>query len=112
MKRKIEELTDYEQVGVVGVDAGCVHLGDPCYFIKGAEWNDYLNNHLFKRDENGAYKRVVSIPYEMGHEGKAVVVSSGYGDGSYPVFVRKNKEGRIAEVKIVFIDEFEEDEAQ
>jgi hypothetical protein len=30
-------------------------------------------------------------------------MSSGYGDGDYPVEVRRNEEGRIAEMRIRFI---------
>ena len=29
----------------------------------------------------------------------------GYGDGEYPVYIRKNSEGRVAEIRIVFIKE-------
>lgn len=33
--------------------------------------------------------------------GLGVAFSSGYGDGVYPVYARKNKDGRIVEVRIV-----------
>jgi hypothetical protein len=37
-------------------------------------------------------------------------MSSGWGDGTYPVLIRRNEEGRIAEARIVFIDEEDDDE--
>jgi hypothetical protein len=41
------------------------------------------------------------LNYRMGHPGAGVAFSSGYGDGVYPVYVRKNKDGRIVEVRIL-----------
>ena len=39
-------------------------------------------------------------------------MSTGYGDGVYPVMAKFNDEGRVAEVKVVFdSDEDEEDDA-
>lgn len=38
----------------------------------------------------------------------AVAFRTGWGDGNYPVFARRNKDGRIAEVRIVFIDDDED----
>jgi hypothetical protein len=40
-------------------------------------------------------------------EGVGVAVSTGWGDGKYPVEV-KHRAGRVAEVRIVFIAEGEE----
>jgi hypothetical protein len=34
----------------------------------------------------------------------AFATSSGYGDGLYPVYVKRAPDGRIAEVKIKFIE--------
>jgi hypothetical protein len=51
---------------------------------------------------NNNYKQI-NWPY--GGPGNAVSFNSGYGDGLYPVYARFNKEGRIAEVKIVMIEE-------
>jgi hypothetical protein len=41
--------------------------------------------------------------YRMGHPGLGVAFRSGYGDGCYPVYGRKNEDGRVAEVRIVMI---------
>lgn len=41
------------------------------------------------------------LNYSLGHVGAGVAFSSGYGDGVYPVYARKNKDGRIVEVRII-----------
>lgn len=40
--------------------------------------------------------------------GRAVVVTSGYGDGRYPVHVTRNEDGRIATATITFIEDDED----
>lgn len=72
----------------------------------------------------GDLKQVFKIPHERGHDGRGVVVNSGYGDGSYTVYAKfvpddwpGNKKMqkelnmiRVKEVRIVFIDDSEEGE--
>ena len=41
------------------------------------------------------------LNYLAGHSGVAVIFSSGYGDGHYPVYGYKNKDGRIVKVEII-----------
>ena len=41
------------------------------------------------------------MKFDMGHMGQGVAFSSGYGDGVYEVWGRKNVEGRIVEVRIL-----------
>jgi hypothetical protein len=41
------------------------------------------------------------LNYAMGHAGAGVAFSSGYGDGCYPVYARRNAQGRVVEVRIV-----------
>jgi hypothetical protein len=45
------------------------------------------------------------LNYKMGHAGAGVAVSSGYGDGVYPVIAHYNKDGRVSKVEILFDDE-------
>lgn len=97
--------SDWKTVGFVDVDAGILQLGDPCYTSDGRnhadDWQEFCRFMFSQEDyESG----VIKVPHEPGNEGKAVVVSTGYGDGSYPVQVRRD-EGRIAEVRVVFIPE-------
>jgi hypothetical protein len=97
----------WEKVGVVGVDAGLVWLGDPCYILHtkkpkaiGKDWGD-LAKSLDLRLGNDA----VQMNYDKGHPGLGVIVTSGYGDGEYPVEVRRLEDGTIAEVRVVFVRE-------
>lgn len=98
------KLTDWTKVGVIGVDAGVVWLGDPCYILHkdslpialGNSWPEFVERLV---------SPAVQFNYDKGHAGLGVVVSAGFGDGIYDVFVRYVQgSSRIAEVKIVFIE--------
>lgn len=100
MKKKSE----WKEIGVVGVDSGTLMITDPCY-VTGDEWSDKdYDKHVCGMNEDHA-----QVPFKLGHAGKGVIFSSGFGDGVYKVFakVKNYKEwgNRIAEVKIVLIDE-------
>tara|TARA_R110002020_G_scaffold447867_1_gene660372 strand:- start:1793 stop:2152 length:360 start_codon:yes stop_codon:yes gene_type:complete len=98
---KISE--EWEHIGEIGVDAGLCWLGDPCYILHketppediGKNWEDFCDRII---DEN-----IKQFNYDIGRAGLGVCVSTGYGDGCYPVLAKFNDEGRIAEVKITFI---------
>lgn len=47
-------------------------------------------------------KKGGQLNYRLGHVGAGVAVSSGYGDGLYPVVAHYNKEGRVSRVEIIF----------
>lgn len=99
----------WERVGEIGVDAGLCWVGDPCYILHktkattpkgiGKNWGDFCD--LLE-------DKATQFNYDRGHAGLGVCVSTGYGDGTYPVFIKRNHEGRVAEVKVVF-DGMEED---
>jgi len=105
LKNKTVNMNDeWEQVGNIGVDAGLCWVGDPCYVVS----KD--SSHVFETWEqfcdmlrNSSYyeSNTLSVPYHAGHEGLGVVVTSGYGDGFYPVYVKKVK-GTVTELKVVF----------
>ena len=107
-----EETENWEYVGEMGVDSGLCWVGDPCYILntKGEEPRnnityDELLDKLYPADPTQD-KLTVQLFYKKGYPGLGVCVSTGYGDGMYPVFVKyaDNKQ-RIAEVKVVFIGE-------
>jgi hypothetical protein len=115
------KLSAWEEVGSCDVDAGCVMLMDPCYtfpntpYVRDAEQQEknfgeeWYEAEICKDFDQVA--RPIRAAGTMGSPGgSGVLVQSGYGDGTYPVYVRKNSEGRIAEVKIVFIGEDEDDD--
>jgi hypothetical protein len=56
------------------------------------------------------------LNFKIGHEGAGVVVSSGFGDGVYPVYARQREihpwGRRITEMKVVMIDDAELDDEE
>jgi hypothetical protein len=107
----------WKKVGVVAVDSGTIWLGDPCYVLHreptppdlGKDWQDF-SRRTFEREEKAGTPGVAQFQrhhseegYCQGWEALGVTVSTGYGDGVYPVEVRRSEDGRIAEVRIVFI---------
>ena len=90
------------KVGTIGVDAGLCWIGDPCYILHkgkkspkaiGKDWMDFCNK--LGNDDHKSFN------FDMGHEGLGVVVSTGYGDGSYPV-IATIKDGRVKSVSVTF----------
>jgi hypothetical protein len=94
----------YELVGHVDVDAGLIQIGDPCYTSNGRnhteDWSKFCDE-LFSKEERG----ILKVNHDLGHEGKAIVVGDFGGDGSYPVYVKRNNNGLITEIKVVFDNE-------
>lgn len=94
-------------IGEIGIDAGLCWIGDPCYILHadrmpkaiGNSWEAFCNI----LDEDGQYPVRKQFNYDLGHAGLGMVVSTGYGDGVYPVYAEFNDEGRIAKVTIEFI---------
>jgi hypothetical protein len=103
-----------KQIGEIGIDAGLCWIGDPCYHLHtdplpkaiGKDWSQFCD---FLDD--GKYPTCKQLHYDLGHAGLGVVVSTGYGDGVYPVFAEFNDEGRVAKVWIEFIGPDDEADA-
>lgn len=98
-------------IGLIGVDAGLCWIGDPCYILHkcpppkavGTDWDSFCD----LLDEDGGFTTHKQFNYDLGHSGLGVVVSTGNGDGAYPVFAEFTREGRVARVCVEFIpDEF------
>lgn len=95
------------KIGNIDVDAGLCWIGDPCYIFHndqgmnpalGKTWTEFC-------DKLGdAYPTMKTFGHRVdpGSEGLGIAVSTGYGDGSYPVYAYLNKEGRVARVMIDF----------
>jgi hypothetical protein len=99
----------WQQVGYVGVDAGLVILADPCYLADGkgplANWGAFCDRldaaeYFAGGDGPDAWTYQVDEPGVTG-----VVVRSGYGDGRYPVYVRRDADGLPVAAMVVFDDE-------
>ena len=104
-----------KKIGVIGVDAGLCWLGDPCYIIsedatkKWPKWLDFCDSI-----DQTKYPTAQQYNYPMGHPGLGVLVSTGWGDGVYPVYA-EIEEGRVKSVTVDFFggeDEDEEDEEE
>ena len=90
-----------ERIGSISVDAGCVQIGDPCYTHEEAgNWSEFCKGILSHMRGKGY------VEYEAG-SGDAITVSSGHGDGEYPVFVTRDPNGAVASVTVQFIEEGE-----
>lgn len=108
-----------KQIGEIGVDAGLCWVGDPCYILHadpmpkaiGKDWPEFCEK---LRDRTNDDTNTWQFNYDLGHPGLGVMVSTGYGDGTYPVFVEFAEDGRIASVTVEFIgpDEDETDEEE
>ena len=129
---------DYgELVGHVCVDSGQIMVVDPCY-VKGWKDGDaFPGINLSRQDERGdieersaaylAGKYTPQNDYESAclatmseqragpcfgdtpQQASAVATSSGFGDGTYPVYIQYSAEGawgkRVAALTVVFIPE-------
>ncbi len=96
-----------KHIGDIGIDAGLCWIGDPSYILHtkqppkaiGRDWGEFCD----LLHQGGQYPTCKQLHYDLGHAGLGVVVSTGYGDGVYPVFAACNAEGRIAKVWVEFI---------
>ncbi len=82
-------------IGYLGVDAGLMYLGDPGYLIGPGKvgamaWADFLKTYV--GGDQAQHWRVDNI---------GIVVSTGWGDGIYPV-TAKIRDGRLMSVTINF----------
>lgn len=105
-------------LGHIGVDAGIVWIGDPCYILHkennpkmisdknpksiGKNWNEFCEK--FFESEHDSFK---SFTYDSGSEGLGICTSTYYGDGQYPVIgFFKSNETRPLFIIVDFNDEF------
>lgn len=86
----------WEFVGFITVDSGTVQIGDPCYDYDAKDKRCWT---LFCEKIKGP---VTALAHKTGRHGKAVVVSSFGGDGTYPVYVKRGTENEIAQMKVDF----------
>ena len=108
------KVTNLIYAGSFAVDSGQAMVGDPCYLDdwdtnKNDEWN--LEGKLNQYSYQGASATTLANSYGQLGFATAVVFSTGYGDGLYPVYVQMNDDGRVSKVVIDFEGDIEgEDE--
>ena len=107
---------EVELVGHVSVDSGQVIISDPCYIMEGDI--EFAPDgsiaappvHDPKDGKVASYGHPCEVTLSDARVGEfpvkgfatAVASSSGYGDGNYPVYAKKNDEGRVVELTIYF----------
>jgi hypothetical protein len=121
-------------IGEVGVDSGQLMITDPCYIDsfdtqKNANFDESLpegidlnNHHNEEPLDNYPYtyggacgascnSDRGAVLSNNGQKGWGACFSTGYGDGSYPVYLTYNDDGRVKSVTIEFMeDEYEDEE--
>ena len=108
----------YEEYGSIGVDSGQAGI-----FCESSYRNDDISESIqtpesdfeFNATEPGDswYNKMCRMTLSedgWGAYDTGVVTSSGYGDGTYPLTVAKNNDGKIVSIAITFIGDDEEDE--
>ena len=104
-------LDELEYAGSFAVDSGQAMIGDPCYL---GDWQTNDNDewkpeaHKGEFSYQGACQATLTKDYGAIGGVRAVAVSTGYGDGLYPVYVKRNAEGRISFAVIDFEGDFDE----
>jgi hypothetical protein len=93
----------WEQVAEIGVDAGIVWIGDPCYTMTPdtpfafSNWQEFVGQ-TFEREVDGVARWTGPMAGDIG-----VTVTTGGGDGVYPVQVRRDAAtGGIVELRVLF----------
>lgn len=91
----------FQKVGTICVDSGQVMLIDPCYIKEGFD-----NSPSDKPGLNyaGACKTTLTKEGfgEFGGDSMAFATRTAYGDGVYPVYIKRDEDGTILEMKIKF----------
>ncbi len=87
---------NWKKAGEVGVDAGLIWVGDPCYVL-GDDSTHRVTDWLKFCDILDHNKNV----NEPLGERVGLAISSGYGDGRYPVYI-KEEDGRVKAIRIEF----------
>ena len=85
------------KIGEIPVDSGQMMLVDPCYILADNNTKDERLNKLYESCIDVTCSDEMAGTIDLG-----AVCSTGYGDGSYPVYVDV-EDGRISKMVIRFI---------
>jgi hypothetical protein len=99
------ESTEWQRIGQVPVDTGRFALVDPMNLADVSQHEDAVQSRLEDEDSDPASMTYELVTNEIG-VAVALVLSTGLGDGVYPVEARfEEVEGavRIAEVRVRFL---------
>lgn len=109
------------KLGEVGVDSGQIILVDPCYVDKGFDYDEVCTSHTVESTKADHGDMFGGLPFHngiggliRGIPGGAVVTSTGFGDGVYPVYAEVENFGtwgdRVTKVYINFNEDGDEED--
>lgn len=80
----------FELAGEVWVDSGTLMIGDPCYLDGGFDYEKWTA-------EEGDHMGRIPGPSDFADPGKGGTFAAytAYGDGVYPVYVKRDRDGKI-----------------
>lgn len=108
------KVDNLQLIGEFSVDSGQAIVGDPCYLEDWKAWDSGAVNFEEHKNKAGEYGYLgacgVTLKDNYGELGNssAVVFSTGYGDGLYPVYAEINEDGRVAKIVVDFIGDDDE----
>ena len=109
-------MSEIKKIGNVFVDSGQMMVGDPCYL---SNWVDSKSLDFDGRTGEYSYEGACQETTSEDRAGilgggLSAVCTSGFGDGSYPVYVEYSDEGswgtRVKSMTVVFIDDEDYDD--
>jgi len=116
-KDHINKMQQWDFIGTIGVDSGQAGV-----FCETSYRNDDIvvktpeSDFTLPYNDNAGDKwyenmcKLTLSEHSYGSYETGVVTSTGFGDGSYPLEVSKDADGKIVAVRIVYISNEEEDE--
>jgi len=107
-----------QHLGTIGVDSGQMMLVDPCYI--GENWDpnyhqetvdEFIENETYPLSYNGACAGSRHMAGNLLERGIGAVCSTGFGDGSYDVYITWGNFGewgqRVIKMEVIFIPDDE-----
>jgi hypothetical protein len=91
-----------------GVDSGQCGFFDDALYPRTEDQFEYKGDTFYSKCCNATLDRM--LPGGATIEDCGVVTSSGFGDGGYDVYVRRNEEGEVVLALLVFIGDSEEED--
>lgn len=107
------KINKWQKIGDCAVDSGTIVLVDPCYVLPDnvtpegkLESHHGKNSYTYERFMEDAFEGEKDLlPREIifaGIAGTGVAIGGFGGDGDYPVYIKRGKDGQVREVKIKF----------
>jgi len=98
---KIPTGKGWTKVGDIGIDAGLCWVGDPCYVVPDdasytPTWVEFLQT-IKAVGTSSVYPVLQEV-----ERGTGCCVSTGDGDGCYPVYARTDRHGCVRELRVLF----------